>query len=264
MKSHRLEEPTRTRLVSLRLHGVLADDVERVQLVMLDGVEHLAQVQATRWRDRDPPGGIEGRPERIILDVLEARQSVGQGSHVSAALDIVLAAQRIEAAAVAAHMAGEQRQRDERQDIVDGVVVLGDAQRPAQDGSFGRGVAVGQLADGFRGHTGLPFGPVQRACLDTLAIGLEAAGGPLDEGIIGQTGGDDLPSDRVGQGDVRADVDPKPQVGPFGRTGATRVDGDDASPVAHPAQQVMEEDRMGLPGVAAPQEHEIGLFDLTI
>ena len=48
------------------------------------------------------------RPQLVVLDMLEARQAVGQGAHVAAALDVVLAAQRVDARAVTADVAGEQ------------------------------------------------------------------------------------------------------------------------------------------------------------
>ena len=55
--------------------------------------------------------------------MLEAGEAVGQGAHVAAALHIVLAPQRVEAAGIAADMAGEQGQVDQRGDIVDAIVV---------------------------------------------------------------------------------------------------------------------------------------------
>jgi hypothetical protein len=75
---------------------------------------------------------------------------------------------------------------------------------------------------------------------------------------------DDLAGHRVGQGDVAADVEAEPQVGPLGRTGPTRVDRDQPGAPVDPLQEVVEEDRVGLAGVAAPQEDEIRLLDLTV
>ena len=83
--------------------------VERLELAALHRVEHPRQVPAALRRDGHAPGLVELRPERVVLDVLEARQPVGQGAHVAAALDVVLAAQRVEAAAVPADVAGQQR-----------------------------------------------------------------------------------------------------------------------------------------------------------
>ena len=65
----------------------------------------------------DAPGALELRAQFVVLDVLKAGQAVGNGAHVAAALDVVLPAQRIEAAAVAAHVPGQQGQIDQRQTL---------------------------------------------------------------------------------------------------------------------------------------------------
>jgi hypothetical protein len=75
---------------------------------------------------------------------------------------------------------------------------------------------------------------------------------------------DDLAADGVGEGDVTADVEPEPQVCPLRRARPARVDRDQPGAVPDAAQQVVEEDRMRLPGVAAPEQDQIGLLDLTI
>ena len=121
-----------------------------------------------------------------------------------------------------------------------------------------------ELADRGGRHAGLAFRPLERARLDRIAVGFEAAGGTLDERLVRQAGVDDLATDRVGQRDIRADVEAQPQVCPLGRAGASRIDGDEPGAVAHTAQQVMEEDRVRLAGIATPQEHEIRVLDLTI
>ena len=137
----------RAMLVGFRLDRVLADDVDRLQLAALHRVEHRRQVPPALRRHGHAPGALELRPHPVVLDVLEARQAIGQRAHVAATLDVVLAAQRVDAAAPPADVPGEQREVDERQDVVDGVVMLGDAQRPAQHRARRRGVGVGHLAD---------------------------------------------------------------------------------------------------------------------
>ena len=76
---------------------------------------------------------------------------------------------------------------------------------------------------------------------------------------------DDLARHRVGQRDVGADVEAEPDVRPFGaddvRRGSTA---NSRAPVADALQQVVEEDRMRLAGVAAPQEDQVRLLDLTV
>ena len=148
-KSRPGEQPDRSLLVGLRLDGVLADAVDRRQVAALHRVEHPGQVPAALRRDRDAPFGIELRPQLVVLDVLEARQPVGERAHVAAALDVVLATQRVDAAAVATDVPGQQDQVDEGEDVVDRVVVLGDPERPADHRPRRGRERVRQLADGL-------------------------------------------------------------------------------------------------------------------
>jgi len=76
--------------------------------------------------------------------------------------------------------------------------------------------------------------------------------------------GDDLPAGRVGQRYVRADVDAEPEAGPLGGAGAAGIDGDEAGAVAHPLEDVVKEDGMGLAGVGAPEDDQVGLFGLAV
>ncbi len=62
----------------------------------------------------------------------------------------------------------------------------------------------------------------------------------------------------------RPDVEPQPDVGPLGGARPARVDRVQACPVVHALEEVMEEDRMRLPGVAAPEHDQVGLFSLAI
>ena len=113
--------------------------------------------------------------------MLEAGEPVGKRPHVAAALDVVLAAQRVEAGAVSAHMAGQQRQVDQGEDVIDRVVVLGDPERPADHRPVGAGVGVGHLADRARGDARFLLGVGERVGLHGLPVRLEARRGVLDE-----------------------------------------------------------------------------------
>ena len=92
------------------------------------------------------PGFFKFAAQLVIFNVLEAGQPVRNCAHISAALNIVLSAQRTDAAAVSAHVAGEQREIDQRDNVVNGIVVLGDAERPAELRAFGAGIRVRKLA----------------------------------------------------------------------------------------------------------------------
>jgi len=123
---------------------------------------------------------------------------------------------------------------------------------------------VGQLADRLSRDARLALGVLEGVGLDLLAIGLEVEGRPADELSVGQPGVDDLAPDRVGQGDVAADVEAQPDVGPLGRARPPRVDRVEPGAVPDAAQEVVEEDRMRLPGIAAPEDDQVRLLDLTI
>ena len=167
------EEAHRALLVRLRLRGVLADDIHRAQLAVLHRLEHAGEVQPALRRDLGAPHGLELRARDRILDVLEPGQLVRDRAHVAAALHVVLAAQRLQPGAEPADAADEQREVDEREDVVDRVVVLGDAERPAQLRVLGAPERVRELADRRRGDAGDALGLVERPRLDRLAEGVD-------------------------------------------------------------------------------------------
>jgi len=123
---------------------------------------------------------------------------------------------------------------------------------------------VGHLPDRVRGDTGFPFRVLERVALDLRPVGLVVARRPLDERLVLEPRGDDLAADRVGEGDVAADVETEPDVGPLGAARPARVDRVQAGAVADAAEEVVEEDRMRLAGVAAPEDDQIGVLDLTV
>jgi len=123
---------------------------------------------------------------------------------------------------------------------------------------------VGQLADRVGGDARLALRVLQGVGLDLPAVRVEVEGRPPDELGVRQLGVDDLAPDRVREGDVAADVEAQPDVRPLGRAGPARVDRVEPSAVPDAAQEVMEEDRMRLPGIAAPEDDQVRLLDLTI
>ena len=74
--------------------------------------------------------------------------------------------------------------------VVDGVVVLGDPERPADLGPVGLRVRVGDFADHLGGHAGQALALLEREGLDDGRVLLVALGGVLDErlGSRGQRG----------------------------------------------------------------------------
>jgi hypothetical protein len=63
---------------------------------------------------------------------------------------------------------------------------------------------------------------------------------------------DDLASDRVGQRDVGADIEPEPRVGPLRRARTPRIDDVQRRAAMDGLEDVVEEDRMRVAGVRPP------------
>ena len=259
-----VEQPDGPVVVGLRLGRVLTEDVEGPEVATLHRVEHLGEVPAALGGERDPPASFEPGADGAVLHVLEPGELVGQRTHVPTSLDVVLAPQRDQPGAEASDVAREQGEVAEREDVVGRGVVLGDPERPAQLRPASPRVVVRQARDRVGGHAGQALALCKGEGLDGRGVLLEARGGPLHELGVHEAGPDDLPAQRVGQGDVGADVDAQPDVGPLRRSGAAGVDGVHLRPVAEPLQQVVEEDRVRFPRVRPPEDDQVGLLDLPV
>jgi hypothetical protein len=123
---------------------------------------------------------------------------------------------------------------------------------------------VGELPDARGGQARLTLGVFQRVRLDLRPVGVEAAGRAVDEGAILQPRRDDLAPDRVRERDVAPDVEPQPRIGPGGAGRPARVDRVEAGATPDAAQEVVEEDRVGLARVRAPEDDEVRLLDLPV
>jgi hypothetical protein len=123
---------------------------------------------------------------------------------------------------------------------------------------------VGELADGLGRDAGLALGVLEGVALDLGCVGVEIERRPADELGGGEPGVNDLAADGIGQGDVAADVEAQPDIGPFGRARPAGIDRVEPGAVADAAQEVMEEDRVRLPGIAAPEDDQVRLLGLTV
>ena len=165
---------------------------------------------------------------------LEAGELVGQRTHVAAALHVVLPPERNEPGSPATDVAGQQREIAQRQHVVDGVVVFGDAEGPEDLALLHRGVGMGHLADRRGGDAGDLGGDLERVRLDgRRELVVARVAWAMNSSFV-ETGMDDLAGDRIRQCDVGADVDPEPQVGELRRRRAPRVDAVHPAPLSSP------------------------------
>ncbi len=79
--------------------------------------------------------------------MLESRETIGKSAHISAALDVVLTAKRIEAAAITPDVARKQTEIDQRKNIVDADDMFRDAESPADLRAISACVGVCELAN---------------------------------------------------------------------------------------------------------------------
>ena len=201
--------------IGFGVRRVFSQNVKGRQFAAFHRLKHVAHVPAAFGRDFAAPGFFEFGAQFVVFDVLKTGQAVGNRTHVAAALNIILTAQRIDAAAVAADVAGEKREIDERKDIVHRVVMFGDAQRPAKLRARGFGIRVGHLANSFGGNAGFTFSAFQRVFLDARFVRFETAGRIFDELFVHEASGNDFAAHRVGQRNVRAHIEAQPNISPL-------------------------------------------------
>ena len=140
--------------VRVRLGDVLALDVERLEIAGDGVVEHVRNPEARlRIEVRTPMLG-EDAAHRLVVDGPVAGELVRERAHVAGALDVVLAAQRVDADAGAADVAGGHGEIGHRHDHGRALAVLGDAESVVDGAVAALGVqacggadVVGRYAD---------------------------------------------------------------------------------------------------------------------
>ena len=95
--------------VRVRADRVLAEDEEPLDVARDHLREALRGVEARVLRELPAPGLFEARDDLRVAELLVPGQVPGGRPHVAGALDVVLAAQRVDAAAGLAEVAGHHR-----------------------------------------------------------------------------------------------------------------------------------------------------------
>ena len=114
--------------VRLRLGGVLADEVERLDAPVVQAGDDLVEAVAGPLGNLGAPCVGELRPDLGIVDRLVAGKVGRVRARVVQSLDVVLAAERVQARRLVAEVPGHEHEVRERPDVVDAARVLGDAE----------------------------------------------------------------------------------------------------------------------------------------
>ena len=211
--------------VGVGLRRVLADDVERGELPALHRAQHLGEIQAVLAWIGAPHrfSNVDARPRR-------SRRPESPGSLFGSApmspppCTLFWPRSGLHPQPQRPTWPVSSARLIRAQHVVDGVVVLGDAERPADHAPSACAYVVRGLANDVGRNAGGALGELERVRLDAARYSSKLVVRIRDERSVGQTGVNDLARHRVGQCDVAPDVQPQPHVGPLGGGRASRVD----------------------------------------
>ncbi len=154
----------------------------------LDGADGVQAVFAGRFDPADCGEPVQEGAGGAVVDAAGA-----------VALHIAVSAYGTGARALAPQVAAEQQQVDDLPDGVDAVLVLADAQAPADDGAVGLAVDAGRAQDVGAAQPGLALDLLPRRGLAQRAVLVEAGGVAVDElPVQGPGVGRGLFQDRLG------------------------------------------------------------------
>ena len=246
--------------IGLGVGQIFPEDVKELDLAVHQAVHHLRHHQAVLFRELlHAPGGLELGPGRRVLHLLITGEDVGQRPHVAGALHVVLAAQRVDAAAFKADVSQEHLEVGAAHDVIDAAGMLGDPQGIDQHQGADRGQAAGDIDQHLHADAGNGRGPLRRILHDLGLQGLEAGAAGFDILLIIEVFGDQHVHQAIEEGDVAADLNGHMDIGELGQLGAPRVDDDELRAVAHRVLQKGRGHGMGLGHIGADHEKHLGL-----
>ena len=215
------------------------------------------------------PQRFEHRAGRVVGDVPVAGKLMRERAHVAGALHVVLAAQRINADARPADIAGRHGEIGDRHHGGRALAVLGDAETVIDRAVAAGGVEPRRGADRFRRHAGNLrhfFRAVARLGDESGPVAeLVPVAALVHEFLVDQSLGDDDMRQRRENGDIGAR--PKRQViGGFHmrrahEIDAARIDHDQLRSGPQPLLHARSEHRMRIGRIGADQDDDVGMLD---
>src|SRR4051794_29371323 len=250
--------------VRVRQERVLAHHVHALDAALQRRADDLGDRQALVRVERDAPHLLEalahaGRVDGLVVGIHHRDQA-----RVRGALHVVLAAQRVQAGAGPAHVAGDRAHRDQAARVVGARRVLRDAHAPVDDARVGLAPQARDEPDLVGVDARDLLRALRRVLLDDLrdlAVVRRARG---DELAVDQAEPDDLVHDAVVEGDVGAGLDLAVDVGVVGDPLAARVDDDELRPAAAGLLEERRGDRVVRRRVRAREDRDVGVDDVAV
>ena len=256
----RLRGMSRVRLGQGR---IFTDNVHCPDIAADSGLHHLGYRRPRLVLDGAVPSFLELVTGFVIGHRLIAGQDVRQGAHIAGPLDIVLSAERTEAGAFTAHVAGKHQQVGDAFHVICARSMLGDAHTIEDAGSLGGGELARRPDDISPRHTGNFFGHFRRVFLDGLRQFLEAFGTLLDELLIVQVLFQDDVHHGVEQRDITTRFLAEVQGGLLSKRYSARVRHYQPGVAGHYClTDITTDDRVTLGSVGADDEEKVGLFKI--
>ena len=255
--------------VRIGLGDVFALHIESLEAAADRVVEHVGNAQALLGIELDTPELLEHVARRVVRNMAVTGELVRERAHVAGALDIVLAAQRVHADALAPDIARRHGDVGHAHDHGRALAVLGDAEAIEDRAVAAGGVEPGRGAQIGRRHAGVLLARLRRIALlgdeagPDLEIGEVAA--LADVILVDQSLGDDDMGDGVDQRAIGAGLEREMVVG-LDMWRLDHIDppgvGDDhlralADALLHPGG----EDRVAVGRVGADDQDDVGLLD---
>ena len=255
--------------VGVGLGDVFALNEQAPVAAIEGGIKHVGDAEPWLGIERDAPGGIEAAAHGAIRHMAIARQFVRERAHVAGALHIVLPAQRIDADAFAADIAGRHGKVGHGHHHGRALRMLGDPEAVIDRAVPGLTVEAGGAADQFgldaddgRLGFGRMFGLGDKG---TPALEFHRGAALGDERLVDKALGDDDMGNGVHQRHVGAgaqrQVIGRLDVGRTDEIDAARIGDDQLRAGAQPLLHARGKDRVSVGGVGADQQDHVGLFD---
>ena len=126
--------------IRIRHEWILTDNIEGLEFTVIGLRDHFRGLQAGGVRQRHAPGLFHLLPGRRVCYLLVSGIHIRQAAHIAGALNVVLSAQRIDAAARHAHVAAEHGQVGQGLDVVGTGRMLRDPHAVQNAAGLGPGV----------------------------------------------------------------------------------------------------------------------------
>ncbi len=223
---------------------------------------HLVEAESGGARELEPPRLGELFADLGVVERLVAGHVGGVGARVVQALDVVLAAERVQPGGLVAQVPGHEHEVGERPDVVHAAGVLRDPER-VEDRRVALARVLARRGDDVGGRdAGHLLGLLGRVAGDDLGDGLHALGVLGDVGVVLEALLQDHVQHRVDQPDVGAGPELQVALGELRQPDLARVGDDERCAVAHRLLHAEREHGVRLGRVRPDDEDEAGVLDL--